>query len=64
MFCQYFNLPSHLRFVAQGPEIRTGFLENEQPVVLEAGHELTVTTDYSIKVRRMLCYCLVGRNWM
>lgn len=35
--------------LAQGPEIRTGFLENEKPVLLEAGHELTITTDYSIK---------------
>lgn len=34
---------------AQGPEIRTGFLENEKPVLLEAGQELTITTDYSIK---------------
>lgn len=42
---------------SQGPEIRTGFLENEQPVLLEAGHELTITTDYGIKVGggRMAC---------
>ncbi|PSC70200.1 pyruvate kinase [Micractinium conductrix] len=33
----------------KGPEIRTGFLEDEKPVVLEAGAELTITTDYSIK---------------
>lgn len=33
----------------KGPEIRTGFLENEQPVLLEAGVELTITTDYAAK---------------
>lgn len=33
----------------QGPEIRTGFLENEQPVVLQAGAELTISTDYALK---------------
>lgn len=33
----------------QGPEIRTGFLEGGEPVVLEAGQELTITTDYDIK---------------
>lgn len=31
----------------QGPEIRTGFLVDEKPVVLEAGAELTITTDYT-----------------
>ena len=30
----------------KGPEIRTGFLENEQPIQLTAGEEVTVTTDY------------------
>ncbi|KAI3425976.1 hypothetical protein D9Q98_007944 [Chlorella vulgaris] len=33
----------------KGPEIRTGFLENEQPVVLQAGAELTISTDYALK---------------
>lgn len=33
----------------KGPEIRTGFLENEKPITLEAGQELTITTDYTIK---------------
>lgn len=33
----------------KGPEIRTGFLENEQPVTLSAGDELSITTDYAIK---------------
>lgn len=53
----FFALLSQTVYIAvlllQGPEIRTGFLENEQPVLLEAGHELTVTTDYSIKVGRV-----------
>lgn len=40
----------------KGPEIRTGFLENEQPVVLEAGHELTITTDYTC----VCCVCGAG----
>ena len=38
----------------QGPEIRTGFLENEQPVKLEQGQELTITTDYSTKGHKNL----------
>lgn len=38
----------------KGPEIRTGFLENGQPVVLEVGQELTITTDYSIKGNKNL----------
>lgn len=38
----------------KGPEIRTGFLENEQPVLLEAGQELTITTDYSAKGNKNL----------
>jgi len=33
----------------KGPEIRTGFLENEQAVKLETGQELTITTDYNTK---------------
>eukprot|EP00884_Botryococcus_braunii_P001900 jgi/Botrbrau1/11710/Bobra.0195s0039.1 len=33
----------------KGPEIRTGFLENEQPVKLVTGNEVTITTDYTIK---------------
>ncbi len=33
----------------QGPEIRTGFLENEQPVLLEQGQEVAITTDYDVK---------------
>ncbi|XP_076939178.1 pyruvate kinase, cytosolic isozyme-like [Bidens hawaiensis] len=33
----------------KGPEIRTGFLENEKPVQLKEGHEITISTDYTIK---------------
>lgn len=34
----------------QGPEIRTGFLKNpDQPTKLNAGKEITITTDYSYK---------------
>ena len=35
----------------QGPEIRTGFLENETPIKLVAGEEVTITTDYACKGR-------------
>ncbi|GER24916.1 pyruvate kinase [Striga asiatica] len=33
----------------KGPEIRTGFLKDGKPVQLKEGHEITVTTDYTIK---------------
>ena len=33
----------------QGPEIRTGFLKDEEAVQLKEGQEITVTTDYDIK---------------
>lgn len=33
----------------QGPEIRTGFLENAKPIQLTAGKEVTLTTDYEKK---------------
>ena len=35
----------------KGPEIRTGFLENEEPIRLTAGDEVTITTDYETKGR-------------
>ena len=38
----------HNLFV-QGPEIRTGFLENAKPIQLTAGKEVTLTTDYEKK---------------
>lgn len=31
----------------QGPEIRTGMLENGKPVQLTSGQEVTITTDYA-----------------
>jgi pyruvate kinase len=31
----------------QGPEIRTGMLENGKPVQLTSGQEVTITTDYT-----------------
>ena len=33
----------------KGPEIRTGFLEGGNPVHLEVGQEVTITTDYEKK---------------
>ncbi|KAM0001722.1 putative pyruvate kinase [Helianthus debilis subsp. tardiflorus] len=33
----------------KGPEIRTGFLKNEKPIQLKEGHEITISTDYTIK---------------
>lgn len=33
----------------QGPEIRTGFLQDSKPVKLTEGQEITITTDYTIK---------------
>lgn len=38
----------------QGPEIRTGFLENGNPVLLEQGQEVTITTDYTAKGNKNL----------
>ncbi|GAA0162811.1 kinase [Lithospermum erythrorhizon] len=32
----------------KGPEIRTGFLKGGKPIQLTQGHEITITTDYSI----------------
>ncbi|GAU48374.1 hypothetical protein TSUD_405360 [Trifolium subterraneum] len=32
-----------------GPEIRTGFLKDAKPVQLKQGHEITISTDYSLK---------------
>lgn len=40
----------------QGPEIRTGFLKDAKPVQLKQGHEITISTDYSIKGdENMIC---------
>ena len=33
----------------QGPEIRTGFLKDGQPIKLTTGKEITITTDYEAK---------------
>ncbi|XP_045793816.1 pyruvate kinase, cytosolic isozyme-like [Trifolium pratense] len=33
----------------KGPEIRTGFLKDAKPIQLKQGHEITISTDYSIK---------------
>ncbi|KAL0914869.1 hypothetical protein M5K25_015254 [Dendrobium thyrsiflorum] len=33
----------------KGPEIRTGFLKDGKPIRLQRGHEITISTDYSIK---------------
>ena len=47
----------------QGPEIRTGFLENEQPVLLEQGQEVTITTDYAAKGNKELIAMRWARGW-
>ncbi|GKC82862.1 pyruvate kinase, cytosolic isozyme [Tanacetum coccineum] len=33
----------------KGPEIRTGFLKDGQPIQLQEGQEITITTDYTIQ---------------
>ncbi|CAN1259743.1 Pyruvate kinase, cytosolic isozyme, partial [Linum perenne] len=33
----------------QGPEIRTGFLKDGNPIELQEGQEITISTDYTIK---------------
>ena len=33
----------------QGPEIRTGFLKDGEPIKLTTGKEITITTDYEAK---------------
>lgn len=35
--------------ISQGPEIRTGFLKDGNPVQLKEGQEITISTDYDIK---------------
>ena len=35
--------------IMQGPEIRTGFLKDGQPITLTTGKEITITTDYEPK---------------
>ena len=43
---------------AQGPEIRTGFLEDaSKPVKLSTGKEVTLTTDYEAKGTQDLIAC-------
>lgn len=40
----------------QGPEIRTGFLNDGKPVQLKQGQEISISTDYSIKGDdKMIC---------
>ncbi|CAN1259742.1 Pyruvate kinase, cytosolic isozyme, partial [Linum perenne] len=34
----------------KGPEIRTGFLKDGNPIELQEGQEITISTDYTIKV--------------
>lgn len=42
--------------MAQGPEIRTGFLKDAKPVQLKQGQEITISTDYDIKGDdKMIC---------
>jgi hypothetical protein len=40
LYCRLYRL-------MQGPEIRTGMLENGKPVQLTSGQEVTITTDYA-----------------
>ena len=52
------SLQSLLRALRQGPEIRTGFLENSSaPVKLTTGKEVTLTTDYEAKGTEDLIAC-------
>lgn len=46
----------------KGPEIRTGTLEDGEPVTLERGKELTLTTDYSVVGNKDLL--AVSYQWM
>ncbi|KAH1243348.1 Pyruvate kinase, cytosolic isozyme [Glycine max] len=35
--------------IANGPEIRTGFLKDSKPIQLKQGNEITISTDYDLK---------------
>lgn len=55
--CQAGGAEAHLQYAVvrdltdtlQGPEIRTGFLKDGQPIKLTTGKEITITTDYEAK---------------
>lgn len=52
--CRQTGIMCAVMLDTKGPEIRTGFLENEKPVQLVQGQEITITTDYSIKGNKNL----------
>ena len=52
--CRQTRIMCAVMLDTKGPEIRTGFLENGEAVMLESGQELTITTDYGIKGHRDL----------
>ncbi|KAL5054130.1 hypothetical protein RYX36_034812, partial [Vicia faba] len=40
----------------EGPEIRTGFLKEGKPIHLKQGHEITISTGFSLKgVENTIC---------
>eukprot|EP01026_Neomeris_dumetosa_P050323 TRINITY_DN4410_c0_g1_i10.p1 TRINITY_DN4410_c0_g1~~TRINITY_DN4410_c0_g1_i10.p1 ORF type:complete len:508 (-),score=76.98 TRINITY_DN4410_c0_g1_i10:611-2134(-) len=41
----------------KGPEIRTGYLKDGKPVKFEAGREITISTDYTLKGDENLLTC-------
>ncbi|KAJ6986414.1 pyruvate kinase [Populus alba x Populus x berolinensis] len=43
------NILAAVMLDTKGPEIRTGFLKDGNPIQLKEGQEITITTDYSIK---------------
>ena len=47
--CAYEVQSYELDDTVQGPEIRTGFLKDGQPIKLTTGKEITITTDYEAK---------------
>ncbi|KAL6784720.1 PYK1 [Auxenochlorella protothecoides x Auxenochlorella symbiontica] len=47
--CRQTRIMCAVMLDTKGPEIRTGFLEDERPVFLDAGQEVTITTDYGVR---------------
>jgi pyruvate kinase len=44
----------------KGPEIRTGFLKDHQPIELEMGQDLEITTDYTFEGTSAKIACSYG----
>ncbi|KAF2564767.1 hypothetical protein F2Q70_00018945, partial [Brassica cretica] len=43
------GIPAAVMLDTKGPEIRTGFLKDGNPIQLKEGQEITISTDYNIK---------------